>query len=393
MAKMFDPRKVLKHIANPLLREFFSRRGELFDVPWDELTEHKIEPVFQALLALPDEKRQEIQLIMRDVNELADHRGLAVLAEEIVWRCPQRAEEFRDQVSRHDKAMWVYLHLPDGFSEAALFARADALSAGRYWIKRNGLPRIALAVDDALRESLAGALTSFYGPLQLRGRQCKVVHYQRAGNADYFFAYLDDYPDKHLVFDEGSDEPMIRADRYAFEVVFVYNRDEGSLELFAQGGQKVWAPLQVHFCRAVLDEEVDPADPVRPSYYLDRLLNPNFALPTDPADLVEEARITRLRFSPRGSGGYIEIKADAKGPPDDIHHKIARHIKPGSIGDGTRVMQASFALKFFHDGKGRQQTMTFNVTAPHSCDLKHRPDEQRVVGERCLRLWEVTRDN
>ena len=48
MAKPFDPRKVLKHIANPLLREFFTRRGELGDVPWDELTEHKIEPVFDA---------------------------------------------------------------------------------------------------------------------------------------------------------------------------------------------------------------------------------------------------------------------------------------------------------------------------------------------------------
>ena len=32
MAKPFDPRKVLKHIANALLREFFTRRGELLDV-------------------------------------------------------------------------------------------------------------------------------------------------------------------------------------------------------------------------------------------------------------------------------------------------------------------------------------------------------------------------
>ena len=38
MAKSFDPRKVLKQIANPLLREFFSRRGELLDVPWDQIT-------------------------------------------------------------------------------------------------------------------------------------------------------------------------------------------------------------------------------------------------------------------------------------------------------------------------------------------------------------------
>lgn len=49
MAKPFNPRRILKQIANPLLREFFVvRRGELSDVPWDSLTEHKIEPVFQG---------------------------------------------------------------------------------------------------------------------------------------------------------------------------------------------------------------------------------------------------------------------------------------------------------------------------------------------------------
>ena len=54
MAKAFDPRKVLKQIANPLLRAFFERRGELTEIAWDELTEHKIEPVFEAWQALPE---------------------------------------------------------------------------------------------------------------------------------------------------------------------------------------------------------------------------------------------------------------------------------------------------------------------------------------------------
>ena len=47
MAKPFDPRKVLKHIANPLLREFFvEKRGELGDVPWGELV---LDPPSSAL--------------------------------------------------------------------------------------------------------------------------------------------------------------------------------------------------------------------------------------------------------------------------------------------------------------------------------------------------------
>jgi len=393
MAKPFDPQKVLKHIANPLLREFFTRRGELDDVPWDELTEHKIEPVFEAWQALGEASQRQAQIILRDINELADHRGLAVLAEEILWRCPERAEEFKAQSSKADKAMWVYLHVGDAFEEAAMFARADALAAGRYWKRRNNLPKKPLDVDQAMRDALAEALTSYYGPTQMRGRFCKVMHYQRSGEADYFFAYLDDYPDKHLVFDGDSDQLIVRSDRYAFENVFVYNSDDGSMEVFAQGGKKVWEPLQLAFCKAILGEDVDPADPMRPSFQLDHLLTSNFPLPIDPNDGVEEARIIRLRLSPRGSGGYVEIKADAKGPPNDIYRKLERWLKAESIPlDGTSVLQVTFRLKFHHDGPGRQPVLTFDVSAPNSSNLKSKPDEKREVGERYLKCWGVIDD-
>jgi hypothetical protein len=392
MAKPFDPRKVLKQIANPLLREFYTRRDELTDVPWDDLSEHKIDAIFEAWQALPERQKVEVQVILRDVCELADHRGRAVLAEEILWRCPERALEFEAQTSKADNAMWVYLNVHEAFDEAAMFARADALAAGRYWNRRNSLPKKELAFDQQMCDRLAEALTSYYGPTQMRGRHCHIVHYRRSGGGDYFFAYLDDYPDKHLVFDGNSDQPIVRADRYAFENVFVYNAGDGSMELFAQGGKKVWEPLQTAFCQAVLDEEIDPADPMRPAYQLDHLLTPDFPLPTDPADGVEEARITLLRIAPRGSGGYIEIKADPKGHRSDIYRKIERWIKAGVVVDGARVLKASFHLKFQGNSNGRQPTMSFDVSAPNSSNLKSKPDEQREVGERCLKLWKVVED-
>lgn len=392
MAKPFDPRKVLKQISNPLLREFFHRRGELDDVPWDDLTEHKIDAIFEAWQALDEPKKLEVQVILRDVCELADHRGRAVLAEEILWRCPDRAAEFEAQASKADNAMWVYLNVHEAFDEAAMFARADALAAGRYWNRRNSLPKKALVVNEALRDRLAQALTSFYGPTQMRGRHCHIVHYRRSGGGDYFFAYLDDYPDKHLVFDGNSDQPIVRADRYAFENVFVYNEGDGSMELYAQGGKKLWEPLQTAFCEAVLDEKIDPADPMRPAYQLDHLLTPDFPLPTDPADGVEEARITLLRIAPPGCGGYIEIKADLKGNRNDIYRKIERWLKAGVAVEGARVVKASFLLKFQGNGHGRQPTMPFDVT-PNSSNLKSKPDEQREVADRCLKMWKVVEDD
>jgi len=377
MAKPFDPRKVLKHIANPLLREFFTRRGELDDVPWDELTEHKIEPVFEAWQALGEASQKQVQIILRDINELADHRGLAVLAEEILWRCPDRADEYKAQSSKADKAMWVCLYVPEAFEEAAIFARADALKGGRHWGKRNGLPKGVAVSGDGVTDRLATTLTQFYSTAQLRGRFCKVVPYSRG----------------HMVFDDAGRSSM-QSERYAFENVFVYNSDEGTMESYVTGGRRVREPLEVAFCRAVLGEDVGPGDPLRPSFRLDHLLTPDFPLPTDPNDGVEEARITRLRISPRGSGGYIEIKANLKGHPNDIYSKIERWLKAESIpAASTRVLQTTFRLAFHHDGPGRQPTLTFDVSAPNSSNLKSKPDEKREVGERCLKLWEVVVDD
>jgi hypothetical protein len=310
---------------------------------------------------------------------LADHRGLAVLAEEILWRCPERADEFKAQVSKADKAMWMFLHVPEAFDEAAMFARADALAAGRYWNRRNGLPRKQIVVDQAVRERLAEALTSFYGPTQMRGRHCHVVHYPRSGGSNYFFAYLDDYPDKRLVFDGDGDEPTVRADRYAFENVFVYNGDDGSMERFAQGGKKVSEPLQAAFCQAVLGEDIDPADPLRPSFQLDHLLTPEYPLPTDPQDGVEEAGSHGCAW--RRTAAAATSRSRPIPRPTPTTSTARWNVAQASVitAAGTRVLQATFHLKFLHDGPGRQPTLTFDVLVPNSCNLKSKPDEQREV--------------
>lgn len=392
MSKLFDPRKMLRQISNTLLHEFFDQRGELGDVPWDDLTETQIEPIFTAWQGLPAEQRKEVHVILRDINELVDERGLIVLAEEIGWRCPQQVPAFAAMDGRADRVMWVYLHALGAFNEAALFAQADALSAGRYWTKRNGLPNQPVIFNHQMRDALQAALTEFYWPRQLRGRYCSIDHYTRANGAEYFVAFLDDYPDTQVVFDD-SGNIVRRTDRYAFQNVFVFTPADGSLDLYARGGSEVYTSLQQVFCRTVLGIDVGPEDPLRPAYQLDHVLNPNYQLPTDPGDQVAEARITRMRLEPRDAPGrHIEIKANPKGPRDDIYQMIHGDLNRHSVAPSrVHVRQAGFRLTFMSENGARPKVLSFNVRCPNWSDLKSRPDEMRAVGERCLRLWGITK--
>jgi hypothetical protein len=179
MTKLFDPHKVLRQISNTLLMEFFNRRNELHDVPWDKLSETQIEPIHEAWQELPNEERNEAQLIPQDVNELAEGRRINVLVQEIQWRAPQRLRELALRKGQMDKALWVHLHLPEVFEETAMFARADNLAGGRYWIKRNSLPAQQISVDTKVRVGLEKAPSEHYWPTEMRGKYCSVEHYRR----------------------------------------------------------------------------------------------------------------------------------------------------------------------------------------------------------------------
>jgi len=392
MAKPFDPRKVLKDLSRSLQQQLLTQRYQVQGVPWDELGETDVEPVFQACERMPDAQRKEVQVTLQDVNDLADEQGLCVLAEEVQARSPDRAAEFAALEARCDKPLWVYLNVPDAFEEAALFARADTLAAGRSWVKWNGLPRQAIAFTPELKNVLEAGLTGYYWPAQMRGRYCAVEHYQRANGAEYFFAYLDDYPDNHVVFDDAG-RMVKRSDRYAFTNVFVLNPNEGSLEMFAKGGRKVQEPLQAVFCKAMFGRDIDPVDPLVPPYQLDHLLDPAYVLRTDPADRVTEAKIIRMRLFERDDPEqYFEVGIGPKRDGQAIHRKLARHLAGLNMPPNKfRVKRVTFRLTFMSDGR-HPRTLTFYVAWPNSCDLKSKREGLREVGERCLKLWEVSRD-
>lgn len=390
MAKDFDPRRILRKISNSLLRVCFERNGVVEGIPWDDLGETQVERIFAVWQKMPEDKRRHIHIVLLDINELADERGVKVLVEEIQRAAPDRLTEFHAITGQADRAMWTYLNVKMAFVVAAYFGRAEALSTGRYWIKRNSLPKQALSVTDDHKAALKATLTEFYWDEQLRGRTCEVEHYTRIGGSEYFFAYLDDYPDDPVVFDEQGH--LVRSkERRVFDNVFVFNPSDGSLEMYAKGGKKVYEPLQRRFCKAVLGLDVGPADPQRPAYTLDHLLRPDRVMRTDPSDRIVSAVITRVRLAPLGRPSeYVELGLDRGRGINRIDQAIAEYLNTTRLHPGSvSVKQMAFMLRFSEGAPCRQ--MTFSVSCPNSCDLKSRPDDQRAIGERCLRMWEVAR--
>lgn len=57
MPDYYSPKLFLQQIPKQLLREFFTRRGELGDLDWDRLDDADVDPILNAWHALPGPQR------------------------------------------------------------------------------------------------------------------------------------------------------------------------------------------------------------------------------------------------------------------------------------------------------------------------------------------------
>lgn len=394
MAGSFDPKRVLRQVSNHLLQDLFLAHGHELDLPWDDLAETEVEPIFCAWQDLPEEGCRAIEIVLHEVSDMANgDEGTRAICEEAIRQDRQDlVDELDGYESRHDKAVWTYIRATDVWNLAVRFARADSLSRGRYWIKRCDIPAVEPDTSAGKIEELEEALSAFFLATQARGRHCQVEHYVRASGADYFFAYLDDYADTYVTLDDAGAFDR-RPERRAFELVLVYDRAHGTLEMFARGGKKVYIPLQEIFCRVILGEEIGPENRNSHPYELNGLLSRDFQFPTDPADGIDTVRVRKLRLSIKGlPRRRITLEADPDGGVDDIYEMLEEYLNqqrlPASILNVTQV-----GLKFSFDPSDEDlpKSLSFDLSWPNSSNLKSKPEGVRELAEKYLREWGLDR--
>ena len=389
----FDPKRTLRQISNELLRELFVAHGHELDVPWDEISETNVADIFQCWQELTEPERRAIEILFRDIDEIASVDGVKAIVEEAIRQGEESLTETIGQFdSRHDRAVWTYLHGRDVWNMAIRFARADLSSRGRYWVKRNGLPA---KEPDTTEETMAlfeTSLSAFFARKEARGAHCKIEHYVRASGVDYFFAYLDDYAGTVINFSNEGDFART-PERRAFEVVFAYDSEHGTLDMYAKGGKKVYVPLQEIFCFVILSEQIEEENRDCQSYALNNLLSREFQFPTDLDDGIIEVRVRRLRLSIKGSPRQrITLEADPNADVDDIYRMIESYLDserlPSSI---VNVSSVSLKLSFDHDDPDLPRSMSFDVSYPNSSNLKSKPEGLRELGEKYLKEWGIDR--
>ena len=200
------------------------------------MKEGKPDELFKAWLALPDLQRNRMDTEFRDIFEMSCEKGFKAIIDEANWKMQETSDVLRDFIEKlsalsnhYERAMVTFLDHNAFWKGATRFYHADTLP---YWRKRKNMPRRKAAVDGASLQQLAAMIRDYFHYTEGRGKNCVVEPFRR-GKLDYYFAYPEDYSQHTVEWRNGEFER--RPHNPAFEVIYVYSQEEGSLDLNFRG--------------------------------------------------------------------------------------------------------------------------------------------------------------
>ena len=373
MARHYSSKNFFRQMPNALLARYFQGRGLFGDMDFSTIKETKPDELFAAWLALPDDQRNAMDTEFREIFEMSCEKGFRAIIDEANWQLretPDALMSFVEMMSalpnHYERAMIVYLAHNIFWRGATRFYHADTLP---YWRKRKNLSHQAAAVDKTSIQYLAKLIRNYFHHTEGRGKNCVVEPFRR-GELDYFFAYPEDYSQQSIEWVNG--EFGRRPHNPAFEVIYVYSKNEGSLDLNFRGSYKAIEPLQGIFATAILKLEELPPDPKDERIYdLAPLLQKSFNFTYNVGSGIEKVTVKKLRLSSRvKKGDRITLEANTSENPDAVY-VLLDQVGKSLLLHLYNVTQVELAASIVVDADKPAKLVTIRITYPNSCSLKY----------------------
>jgi hypothetical protein len=367
MARHYSPKSFFRHAPNNMLVQYFAKYGVLTEHDFSQVSETKIEPMYQAWLSLPDMQRGEMERDFREIDALACEGGVRAILDEADWHGEDLAEALSAHDGFHEKAFWVFLERPRYWPAASAFCRADGISSSQ-WNECRTINHSPARVDDASIRDLERALSHYFHNKEGRGKNCSVEPYKR-GKLDYFFAYPEDYAHASIEW-EGT--TFKRAARHpAFEIIFVYSQDEGKISLYMKGSKDTKKDVRALFADKILGLELGEFVEDDRVYDLAPLDGSTPPFQFSPDLGIQNVAIKKLRLAINGTKERVTLEVNPTHNQNAIYELREKLSKTMPASQMT-ITQAGIVVTYVPDaGTGRTSTRSFDINWPNSCSLKH----------------------
>ena len=304
MVQPYSSWDFFRRMPNALLARYFQGKGLFGELDFGAMKQTRPDALVAAWAALPDERCDALEAELSAVHTLSDAAGWQALQD--AARDMLEADAAADFVAalaaledHHAQAMTAFLDQPTLWPWAERYHHAGRLA---YWKKLHNLARVDVVPDvESACEALSAAIRDHFIHAEGRGRNCHVEH-SRRGAKDYFFAFPRDHATQALEW--VSDDMTRRPHSPVFELVFLYERGAGQLDLYCRDAPRSVRALQEIFARTVLRQEDFSANSKDGrTYDLSRLTDANFQFARGLDSRIGDVQIKKLRLSRRWRKG------------------------------------------------------------------------------------------
>ena len=395
----FHPRKVLAHLSMLSLKTYLESSAPRLSalVDWqgsDAEVRKRIEQLLLADAAEPDIVLASLQRVFQLGGSRGDRAMVAACGADIALR-----QELSARANSHERALWLLTQQPELFERAEGICESDHRYGGRSWSGFVG-PRDAwpdLAGESG--ELFKAQLETIFRPTDGSGARVVVDAFERGpasigrygeGRVFHLIAYLEGLPATSTEF---ADTGVVRRNvRPAVEVTLVYATETGVIDIIAGAGREQREQVARAFVEELFPQDAG-LEPVRLREIVLSSLARTRPFPVDPEDGIDHVHLAELRIEPNGGSGRVTLEA-VRGDGPTLHELSRRWFGSSDpLARDPRVIKARLSIRF-PKGNGRRRARTLQVmlTEPHGCNLRDRSDEERLVGEKYLRRWDLLRD-
>ena len=385
MPPHYSARSFFRQVPMDLLAQYFESRGLSFKPDFATVADTPRDTLYAAWLQFPEEQRNEMELDFREIFKMSCRKGVQAILDATQSRgddTPESVTAFIESLStmpdHFHRSMATWLDHKGCWREANRFYGGDPPD---WWRKRKNMGHRPAATDAASLRRLAGLIGTWFHRSEGRGRHCVVESFHRDG-LDFYLAYSEDYSRLNMEWTDG--EFVGRRHRPAFEVVFVYSRREGSVDLSFPGPCRAVEPLQQMFAKAILGLDrlaSDAGD--APVYDLAPLLRKDFDFVYGSGSGIESVVVKKLGLVSRILKDFrFTLEPGDADRPDAIRD----YLHKAGVFDPSflyRVTQAELVALVSADGKTPRGRVPIRLTVPASSSLGY--------GDRELKLREMVK--
>jgi hypothetical protein len=372
----YDPRKVLRLTNNSILQEYFTNRGILHGINFEDQKEADIDEIFEAITHLEPFIYRELDLTLRRIYEMACENGIIRLIEEASDYSIDLAERLSQFEGPYNKSFRVFLDHPDIFKEAEV---NSFLSSLKNWKELDDMPTQEPIINSDKLASLGNAISDYHKRKEGRGHRCKVEHY-KIGKRHYFCAYPENHSMLEVVYDDNSQIDRVNR-QPVLEVYYQYDLELGRLLMKSSGGFKKQRFLQNIFIDTIIDPDLIVSENIRKLFQLDQVIREEVQFSTPPEDGVISVKIRSMRFTYFVGDSKRRLLLEAESTRE-IFDMIRSLNVPVDTAEVTQlVMEVAFQRS------DKKETVKFRITYPDTCTLGDSVLELKI--KQYLRDWGI----